>query len=188
MPMQADLVLRAQAGDKVAFSALATSAVDRLHAVARLVVRDPDGADDAVQEALIAAWRDLRGLRDPERFDAWLYRILIRCCNRAAKQRHQRHMTEIQLTDDGAGPMSSDLAVGVDLRDQLDRAFRRLAVDQRAVLVLHHYLGLPLAASAEILSIPVGTMKSRVNRATQAMRASLEAEDRQTALVTERTT
>lgn len=184
--MRTDLVLRAQAGDQDAFAALAAPATDRLHAVARLIVRDPDGADDAVQEALVAAWRDLRGLRDPDRFDAWLYRILIRCCNRIAKGRRERRVVEIPLPDGGRAP-GSDLASDVVLRDQLERAFRRLQPEQRVVLVLHHYLGLPLAESAQILAIPVGTMKSRVNRATQAMRASIEADERSLSLATEHT-
>jgi RNA polymerase sigma factor (sigma-70 family) len=179
--MHNDLVARAQAGDKSAFSVLAAASIDRMHAIARLIVRDPHAADDAVQDALVAAWRDLRALRQPGRFEAWLYRILIRYCHRSARNRRRQHVTEIPLPGEDRH-MAADEHSVLLMRDQLEAAFRRLSPDQRAVLVLHHYLGLPLGESAEILSIPVGTMKSRVNRATQAMRAAIEADERMAAL------
>jgi RNA polymerase sigma-70 factor (ECF subfamily) len=175
--MQRDLVVRAQSGDLDAYSALTVGLTDRLFAAARLILRDDEHAADAVQDALLQAWLDLRGLRDPDRFDAWLHRLLIRSCYRAAKRRRDRQVVEIKV-DSMREPMTPDAQHGLAVRDQLDRGFRRLSADQRAVIVLHHYLGFSLAESAEILAIPLGTMQSRLSRATQAMRAALEADDR----------
>jgi RNA polymerase sigma-70 factor (ECF subfamily) len=178
--LQRDLVVRARSGDHDAFSALAGAAIGRLLAAARLILRDEDAAQDAVQVALVDAWLDIRGLRDPDRFDAWLHRLLIRGCYRAAKRERARRLVEVTLlpTD---GPSTSDAQTAFADRDQLDRAFRRLATDQRAVLVLHHYLELADGEAAEILDIPVGTFKSRLNRATQALRAAVEADERREA-------
>ena len=175
--MQAELVVRAQGGDLDAFSALTAGRTDRLFAVARLILRHDELAADAVQDALLGAWLDLRALRDPERFDAWLHRLLVRACYRAARRRREREVVEITF-DATQEPMAPDAQRGLSVRDQLDRGFRRLSPEQRAVIVLHHYLGLSLAESAEVLSIPLGTMQSRLSRATQAMRAALEADER----------
>jgi RNA polymerase sigma factor (sigma-70 family) len=175
--MQRDLVVRAQEGDLDAFSALTIGSTKPLYAVARLILRSDERAADAVQDALLRAWVDLRGLRDPERFDAWLRRLLVRACYRAARRHRSRDVTEIRMEPfDRSGIPDSQAQVAV--RDQLDRGFRRLSHDQRAVIVLHHYLGLSLAESAAALGIPLGTMQSRLSRATQAMRAALEADDR----------
>ncbi len=175
--MQRDLVVRAQAGDLDAFSALTAGTTDRLFGAARLILRDDERAADAVQDALLQAWLDLRGLRDSDRFDAWLHRLLVRACYRAAKRGRQREVVELAL-DSTLEPMTPDAQRVVAVRDQLDRGFRRLSPEQRAVIVLHHYLGLSLAESAEALAIPLGTMQSRLSRATQAMRAALEADER----------
>ncbi len=182
--MQRDLVVRAQAGDLDAFSALTAGLTDRLYAAARLILRDDEQAADAVQDALLQAWLDLRGLRDPDRFDAWLHRLLVRACYRAAKRRRTREVIEIKVAST-ADSMTPDAQRALALRDQLERGFRRLSPDQRAVIVLHHYLGLSLVEAAETLGIPLGTMQSRLNRATQAMRAALEADDRPSALAGE---
>ena len=175
--MQRDLVVRAQGGDLEAFSALTADRTSRLFAVARLILRQDEHAADAVQDALLQAWLDLRGLRDPDRFDAWLHRLLVRACYRTAKRRREREVVEITF-DSTLEPMTSDAQRGLAVRDQLDRGFRRLSPEQRAVIVLHHYLGLSLAESAEVLAIPLGTMQSRLSRAIQAMRAALEADER----------
>jgi RNA polymerase sigma-70 factor, ECF subfamily len=180
--MQRDLVLRARAGDHEAFTALIGGAIDRLYAVARLIVRDDDRARDAVQDALLRAWTGLPGLRDPDRFDAWLHRLLVHACYRAARQERSRRIVEIHVDADGA---SRDAQGSLALRDQLERGFLRLSPDQRAVLVLHYYLDLTDAAAAEALSIPVGTLKSRLNRATQALRAALQANERAAELTRE---
>ncbi len=185
--MRRDLVEQARTGDHDAFTALAAGSLARLYAVAGLIVGDGDLAADAVQEALVAAWRDIRGLRDPDRFDAWLHRLVVRACYRQVRRERRRSVVELQVSSPGeptgAGPEAS-----IATRDQLDRGFERLAVDHRAVLVLHHYVGLPLDAVAEILEIPPGTARSRLNRATAAMRAALEADDRAPTLHVERTT
>jgi RNA polymerase sigma-70 factor (ECF subfamily) len=175
--MQRDLVVRAQEGDVDAYSALTVGLTDRLFAAARLILRHEDLAADVVQDALLQAWLDLRGLRDPDRFEAWLHRLLIRACYRTAKRRREQEVVEITF-DSTLEPMTPDPQRGAVVRDQLDRGFRRLSPEQRAVIVLHYYLGLSLAESADVLAIPLGTMQSRLSRATQVMRAALEADDR----------
>jgi RNA polymerase sigma-70 factor, ECF subfamily len=175
--MERELVVRAHEGDLDAFSVLTAGRTNRLYAVARLILRDDEAAADAVQDALLRAWIDIRGLRDPDRFDAWLHRLLVRSCYRAARRHRARSITEIQL-DAAPEPPGADAHHDLALRDQLDRGFRRLSPEQRAVIVLRHHLGLSLAESAEVLGIPLGTMQSRLSRATQAMRAALEADER----------
>ena len=184
--MQRDLVLQAQAGDHDAFGALAAAAISRLHRTARLIVRDEDRASDAVQEALTTAWLDIRAVRDPDRFDAWLHRLLVRACFRVAGRERRHQVARIDVTVyDLEGP--PDAGGEVAIRDQLDRAFRRLTAEQRAVLVAHHYLDLRDAEAAEALSIPSGTYKSRLSRATVALRAALEADERAGAVAGEAT-
>jgi RNA polymerase sigma-70 factor (ECF subfamily) len=171
-----DDVVRAQHGDHEAFERLAASAAGRLVGTAKLILRDSDAARDAVQETLIEVWRGLPMLRDPDAFEGWLQRILVRACHRAVRSNRRRAVEVPQLDMDMPNP-SGERAV--DDRDQIERAFRRLTTEQRAVLVLHHHLGLPLAESAGVLQIPTGTMKSRLNRATAALRAALEADERE---------
>ncbi len=180
--MRRDLVIRAQTGDIDAFSALTAGLTTRLYGTARLILRDDDRAADAVQDALLQAWLDLRGLRDADQFEAWLHRLLVRACYRAAKRQRARDVVEIQLSLEG-GPAVADIQRSTALRDQLERGFAHLSTDQRAVIVLHHYLGLSLLETAEIVGVPLGTVQSRINRATQRMRAALEADDRSTDLV-----
>jgi RNA polymerase sigma-70 factor (ECF subfamily) len=175
--MQRDLVLRSKSGDHDAFTALAAGAFDRLHRTARLILRSDDRAADAVQESLMAAWLHIRAVRDPDRFDAWLHRLLVRACYREARRVKQRQVVEIHMTAPdlrGNGDTQNLTAV----RDQLERGFRRLTAEQRAVLVVHHYLELPDAEAASVLDLAVGTFKSRLNRANAALRAALEAEER----------
>jgi RNA polymerase sigma-70 factor (ECF subfamily) len=115
--------------------------------------------------------------RDPDRFDAWLHRLLVHACYREARRVKERGVVEIQMVEPdahGEGD-AQDLTV---LRDQLERGFRRLTAEQRAVLVVHHYVGLPDAEAAIVLDIAVGTFKSRLNRANAALRAALEADER----------
>jgi RNA polymerase sigma-70 factor (ECF subfamily) len=174
--MQRELVERARRGDHDAFAALAAAAISRLDGAARLILRDPDQAKDAVQETLVRAWRDLRTLRDPDRFDAWLHRLLVNSCFNEVR-RLRRHRFDVEL-DPLAGPLTEDGAAAVVNRDELDRGFRRLTPEARAIVVLHHYLDVPMQDVALILGIPVGTAKSRLHRALQDMRASLEADAR----------
>jgi len=175
--MQYDLADRARQGDHDAFSALVDGSIGRLYAVACLILRDPDRAHDAVQEALVAAWRDIRGLRDPDRVDAWFRRLVVRACYRQARSERRRAVVELRIVEH-TSPVSPGPEIPVVDRDRLERGFARLGPEHRAVLVLSHYLGLPLAEVAETLDIPTGTAKSRLNRALAAMRAALDADDR----------
>jgi len=174
--MQQELVERARRGDHDAFAVLAGAAIVRLDAAARLILRDPDQAKDAVQETLVRAWRDLPTLRSPDRFDAWLHRLLYRACIDEAR-RLRRHRVDVELTPIHA-PAIDDGASVTDDRDQLERGFRRLEPEARALIVLHHYLDLPLPEVAIALGIPLGTAKSRLHRALQSMRAALDADAR----------
>jgi RNA polymerase sigma-70 factor (ECF subfamily) len=181
--MGRELVERAVAGDHEAFVALVGPAYDRLHRLARLILRDEDAAADAVQEALISAWLHIRAVRDVDRFEAWLSRLTVHAAYREARRRGRR-VVEISGAhiDQLAGP---DAVAAVDARDQLERAFRRLTPEQRAVLVAHHYLQLSDEEAAAMLDIPLGTMKSRLNRATVSLRAAVEADDRTSGVTTE---
>ena len=181
--MQRDLVVRASAGDHAAFSELAAAAIGGLYRIAHLILRDADLANDAVQVALMTAWRDIRGVREPDRFDAWLHRLTVRACYRVAHKERRRASAEVSLSPMHGSSTEDDQRM-LAVRDQLERGFRRLSAEQRAVLVLHYYLDLPGAEAAEIMGVPLGTMKSRLNRATQALRAALDAQDRASALST----
>jgi RNA polymerase sigma-70 factor (ECF subfamily) len=174
--MQRDLVERAMAGDHDAFTELARVTVGRLFVIARLILREEGAAEDATQEAMVAAWRHIRGLRDPDRFDAWLHRLLVNACYREAGRVRRRMAIEVHVSTFEAP--HSDASLGFLDRDELERGFRRLKADQRAVLVLHHYAGMPLDDVARALGVPPGTVRSRLHRATQAMRAALEADAR----------
>jgi RNA polymerase sigma-70 factor (ECF subfamily) len=178
--VRAELVRQARRGDREAFASLAAGAIDRLFAISRLILRDAGLAEDAVQDALVRAWRDLPTLRDVERFDAWLYRLIVRSCADIARDR-RRWRTEIRLIrpESEESDRASDLAD----RDQLERGLRRLNEAQRTILVLHFYVDLSLAATAEAMGIPVGTAKSRLHYAIEALRAALDAESRTTMLV-----
>ena len=167
---------RARRGDHDAFAALAAAAISRLDGAARLILRDPDQAKDAVQETLVRAWRDLPSLRNAARFDAWLHRLLYRACIDEVR-RLRRHRFEIDLAPIDPADLDDATAVMAD-RDQLERGFRRLEPEARAIIVLHHYLDLPLPEVAIALGIPLGTAKSRLHRALQAMRAALDADAR----------
>jgi RNA polymerase sigma-70 factor (ECF subfamily) len=168
---QREHVERAGRGDHDAFAVLVGASIARLEAVARLILRDPELARDAVQEAYIRAWRDLPGLRDPDRFDAWLHRLTVNACLDAARRRRRRPI-EVELTP--IAPRSEGDATGrIADRDQLERGFRRLGAEQRAVLVLHYYVGLSVSGVAETLDVPIGTAQSRLGRALAALREAL---------------
>jgi RNA polymerase sigma factor (sigma-70 family) len=174
--MDTELVVRAQRGDAEAYASIATGIADRFLAVARRILRDIDLAEDATQQALLAIWRDLPQLNDPARFEAWSYRLLVRACY-AEGRRTRRWAPNLHLlTTDVVGPAGALDAV-VD-RDQLERGFRRLSIDHRAVVVLHHYLDMPLDQVAETLGVPAGTVRSRLHHAMRGLRAALEADAR----------
>ena len=174
--MDADLIGRAQHGDEEAFASLAVAAGDRLHALAHRILRDSDLAEDATQQALLAIWRDLPQLRDPARFDAWSYRLLVRACYAEGRRSRQWSPTLRLLPADE--PARAGELDAVIQRDQLETAIRRLSVDHRTVLVLHAYADIPVDRVAQILEIPVGTAHSRLHHAMRAMRAALDADER----------
>jgi RNA polymerase sigma-70 factor (ECF subfamily) len=174
--MDRELVERAQHGDREAFADLARAQADRLYGLAQRILRDADRAEDATQQTLEIAWRDLPRLRDPDRFGPWLNRILVNACY-AESTRARRWSANVRvLTVEPAAPADDELTV--DDRDQLERGFRRLSPEHRSLLALHHYLGLSLEEIADTLGIPSGTARSRLHYAHRAMRAALEADER----------
>jgi RNA polymerase sigma-70 factor, ECF subfamily len=177
--MDTDLVVRAQRGDKGAYALLAARIADQFLSIARRILRDRDLAEDATQQALLSIWQDLPRLKDPARFEAWSYRLLVHACY-AEGRRERRWSPNLRMlpTDDAA--LDAGLGAVVD-RDQLERGFRRLPIDHRTVVVLYHYLDKPLDEIAKILEIPVGTAHSRLHHAMRGMRAALEADARPTA-------
>ena len=162
------LVERARQGDQDAFAELVHGTLLRLDTAARLIVRDPELARDAVQDALLRCWRDLRGLRDPERFEAWLYKLTVNACIDQVRGRRRRPI-EVEITELHS-PLAPDPAASVADRDTVDRIMRGLDANGRAIVVLHYYLGLPLTDVAGAVGVPVGTVKSRLNRALGQMR------------------
>lgn len=174
--MDPGLVSRAQRGDKRAFETIAADALPRLYRVAVNVLGDRTVAEDATQRALLAIWRYLPRLRDPLRFDAWSYRLLVRACYAEAREA-PRWLTGDAL-DEAASPFAPDDIASVLRRDELMRGFRRLTIEQRTVIVLRYVLDWPHERIAEVLDVPVGTVGSRLNRALAALRASLEADAR----------
>lgn len=181
--MDTDLVVRAQTGDQGAFASLAEAIDERFHGVAYGILRDMALAEDAVQVALLALWRDLPRLRDPQAFEAWSYRILLRACY-AESRRSRRWLPNLAGTAGDDHPIDGGFSAIVD-RDQLERGFRRLTMEQRSVVVLRHYLDLSLDQVAATLGIPEGTARSRLHRAVGALRAALEADARAAREVTE---
>jgi RNA polymerase sigma-70 factor (ECF subfamily) len=171
--MTRELVRRAIEGDHEAFSSLVDASVDRLYGVATLILRDPDRAQDAVQEALMSAWKDVHALRDPDAWDAWLHRITVWACYKAAKKERRRKTVELKVVSDPARLVSSDSAGALANRDLIERQLNDLPIEHRAVIVLRFYLDLPLDEVADILDIPVGTVKSRLHRALASLRESM---------------
>jgi RNA polymerase sigma-70 factor, ECF subfamily len=171
LSVTSELVERAQRGDHEAFDTLVVGTYHRLYAIARRILRDHYLAEDAVQDALVKAWRELRGLRDPGAFDAWLHRLLVNACRDQGRRRRRRVIEVPALPIDREEPLD-ELAQLAD-RDELERAFLDLSVEHRAVLVLTHYAGLPTNEVARILGIPPGTVASRLHYGARAMRTAL---------------
>jgi RNA polymerase sigma-70 factor (ECF subfamily) len=169
------LVERARDGDHDAFAQLAAATIDRLHAIAWLILRDLDDAEDAVQEALVHAWRELPRLREADRFEAWLRRMLVNACHDLGRRRRRRSLVPIAMA---AEPVSADSWLRLENQDMLERAFERLPIEQRTVLVLEHYVGLTGPEIAAATGVSLGTAKSRARYARTAMRAALEADAR----------
>jgi RNA polymerase sigma-70 factor (ECF subfamily) len=175
-----DLVERAARGDRAAFDILVSDAIDRLYALARLLLRDADLAEDAVQEALIQCWRELPRLRDAATFDTWLNRILV---NASTDQHRRSRRFQALVSILPSARVEPDFSVDLAIADELRVAFERLRMEHRVVLVLHHYLGLSAPEIGETLTIPIGTVKSRLHYAAEAMRAAVDAGTRSSAPV-----
>jgi RNA polymerase sigma-70 factor (ECF subfamily) len=182
--MQVELVERASRGDREAFTSLAASHVDRCYALAYRILRDPHRAQDATQQAMLGAWRDLPRLRDPERFDAWLHRLVVNACYAEARG-ERRWVARVRAIQTDL-PIVPDVARSVAARDELETAFARLSPEQRAVVVLHHHLGYPLTEIAATLGIPEGTARSRLHYAVRQLRTALDADARLLATSEER--
>jgi RNA polymerase sigma-70 factor (ECF subfamily) len=173
--MERSLVERAQRGDREAFTSLAFELSDRLFAVAHRILRDFDSAGDVLQVTLLRIWRDLPSLKDPNLVEAWAYRVLVRACHdHLRKERRQAPALHLLATDG----VQADPAISIADREQLDRAFRRLTGEQRTVIVLQYYRDLTLPQIAEILGLPVGTVRSRLHYAKRALRSAIEADAR----------
>jgi RNA polymerase sigma-70 factor, ECF subfamily len=173
--MDSDLVIQAQQGDRDAFATLAGARADRFLATSYRILHDLALAEDATQQALVAMWRDLPQLRDPARFDAWSYRLLVRACYaEGGKARRWAPNLRILPADE---PTGDPLGAVLD-RDELERGFQRLSLEHRAVLVLQHYLDLTVAEIAEVLGVPVGAVASRLHHAMRGLRAALDADSR----------
>ena len=168
---QQELVERARRGDHDAFAVLAGAFVARLDAAARLILRDHDLAQDAVQDGFIRAWRNLPSLRDPDRFEGWLRSLVARSCLDILRRRGRRPIeVELAATD---GPSVDDASAGTADRDLLDMILRRLPPEQRIVVVLRYYFDLELGEIASTLGIPLGTAKSRLHRSMAFMRLAM---------------
>jgi RNA polymerase sigma-70 factor, ECF subfamily len=184
--VECELVEQARRGSRDAFEALVHGSVDRLYAIAYRILRDADAAEDAVQQALIEMWDDLPDLRDPERFEGWSYRLVVRAAYHEARRRPMgggriRRITLIETVEDAA--TIDDPVSRIACRDELERAFRDLSPEHRAILVLRFYVGLPVNEIATALQIPAGTAASRLHYALRDLRAACEAGDRQPELL-----
>ena len=174
--MQVDLVERASRGDRDAFAALVNATVDRCYGLAYRILRDHHRAQDATQQALLGAWRDLPRLREPERFEAWLYRLVVHASYMEARTERRSTARVLAIRPTEAAPGDEMGAVGD--RELLDQAFRTLSPEHRSVVVLHHHHGYPLTEIASLLGIPVGTARSRLHYALRQLRAELDSADR----------
>jgi RNA polymerase sigma-70 factor, ECF subfamily len=174
--MDSELVRQAQRGDEHAFASIALAIGDRLHGLAQRILRDQDLAEDATQQALFAIWRDLPRLRDPERFDAWSYRLLVNACYAEGRRQKRSavaiapHVLHAAIEDDVSGVVVN--------RDQLERGFRRLSLEHRIVVALYYYVDMPLDQIAETVGVPAGTVRSRLHHGIRALRAALDSDAR----------
>ena len=173
--MQRELVERAINGDYDAFTALVKASAPGQYAIATLILRDADRAQDAVQDALVGAWRGLSALRDPDAWDAWLHRLTIRACYSAARRNRRRTLVELHVEPDWE-PAAADEPAQLADRDLLERELGNLPIDQRAVIVLHFYVGLPITEAAMVLDVPIGTAKSRLHRGLEVLRSTMALE------------
>ena len=175
---QRELVRRAARGDHEAFDGLVRFASNRLYGIAYRILRDQYLAEDALQQALMSIWNELPKLRDPDRFDAWTYRVIVRSATAEARKAGRGGATTALLPDDADVSRAPDDYGAVADRDALERGFSRITAEQRSVLVLQHYAGLSQAEIADVLGIPLGTAGSRIHYAARALRAAIESDSR----------
>lgn len=164
-------VVRAQQGDRDAMAELIRVAYDRLFATAYRITRDREAAEDAVQDAMLRCWRDIRGLRDPDRFEAWLYRLLVNACRDQVRRASRRPVMSSGNPEEH--PSGTDPFASMADHDALERAFLKLPADQRIALVLAHYLGYSAPEIASIVGVATGTVYSRLHYGARAMRSAL---------------
>jgi RNA polymerase sigma-70 factor (ECF subfamily) len=172
---------RARHGDLDAFEELMHARVDAIYRLSFAIVGNEADARDSTQDAFIAAWRRIRELREPDRFDAWLQRIAVNAARQTLRARGRRRVREIPAGDVAALAAAADgTATRIDRSDAhlLGSALDRLPFDQRTILVLHHLEGQDLAELAETLGIPIGTVKSRLHTARAALGVALASETR----------
>lgn len=174
--MRQDLVERMRSGDHDAYAALVRDSLGRLYRTARLILRDPERAEDAVQESLVLAWRDIGGLRDPERFDAWLFRILVRSCNSTGRRVRRGTVTEITL-ERPHDERRLDPTGALAEREEVERAFGQLTQDQRTILTLVYFADLSLADTSVAVGLPVAKASSRLHHSLEDLRAAMATDD-----------
>lgn len=177
------LLGRAAAGDAAAFDALIRPRLDKLFRMAMAITRSEADARDAVQEACVAAWRQLPRLRQQDRFDSWLAQILVNACRAHLRRQRRAEVREIAVDESGDGPAASGFATGGRGEqfaevEAIRRAFERLDPDLRALLVMHYQEEQPLADIARTLGAPVGTIKWRLSNARKALDGALKVERR----------
>lgn len=168
---KSSLLEQARRGDPDAFAALLRPFDGRAYRIAVAMLGDPSEAQDALQDASTRAWRHLRRVRDPERVDGWFTTIVVNECRRRLGSPWRRVLASgLHMVRPDPGP-SNDL----DGNGEVRRALRGLDPDQRTVLILRHYFDLPLEQIADQLGIPLGTVKSRLNRGSERLRTALTA-------------
>ena len=180
--MERALVERARSGDRAAFDVLVRSRIDAVYRTSLAILGEQADAADATQETFVSAWSHREALRDPDLFDAWLGRINVNACRAQLRRRGRTSVRELRLPEPEGGHEPASTERGLDDRiadaEVFDRAFGRLSVDDRAVLVLHHLRELPVAEIAAALGAPTGTVKSRLHRARAALESALAKESR----------
>ena len=181
--MERSLVEKTRTGDRAAFDDLVRNRIDSVYRTSLAILGDTADAADATQETFVSAWRNRGSLRDADRFDAWLGRINVNACRAQLRRRGRTKVREVRLAD-GDGDRFDVVAGDRPLDDRMadadvfDRAFARLSIDDRAILVLHHLRERPVAEMAAALDVPVGTVKARLHRARAALESALAKESR----------
>jgi RNA polymerase sigma-70 factor, ECF subfamily len=174
--LERSLIERARAGDRDAFEALVRLKVDAVYRSSLAILGNSADAQEATQDALVSMWRSLRSLRDPDRFDAWLGRIVTNACRSALRRRGRVREILLQPDTPELEPSVEDSTHLVIAADRFDRAFAQLPVEQRALLVGHHLDGRSIESLADELRVPAGTAKSRLFAARSALERALEDE------------